>query len=251
MRAFAEAGMKVVANIKPCLLDDHPRYGEVAAAGGFMLGGDDHAPLKSQFWTGCVYAAGRSATIPAPLDRLPLLALAAAIVATTGSGDDYSRLHDEPSRALQVFPGASEGASTAALFEDDGISLVGDFDPRDDRAKLDRETHQRRGRGERELPSAILRDACDLARGRDADRGLGRGGGNCIEACADMRSSVPWALWSPRAAPVARAKWIGHRSRRSGSAASRAQKTPDRRAPVAELGGPRRKSGRCRNGRKS
>jgi len=77
------------------------------------------------FWTGRVYAAGRSATIPAPLDRLPLLAPAGAIVATTDSGDDYSRLHDEPSRALRVFPGAGEGASSAALFEDDGVSLVG------------------------------------------------------------------------------------------------------------------------------
>ena len=48
------------------------------------------------FWTGRVYEAGRSATIPAPLDRLPLLAPAGAIAATTDSGDDYSRLHDEP-----------------------------------------------------------------------------------------------------------------------------------------------------------
>jgi alpha-glucosidase len=77
------------------------------------------------FWTGRVYAAGRSATIPAPLDRLPLLAPAGAIVATTDSGDDYSRLHDEPSRGLHVFPGAGEGASSAALLEDDGLSLVG------------------------------------------------------------------------------------------------------------------------------
>jgi alpha-glucosidase len=59
------------------------------------------------------------------LDRLPLLALAATIVATTDSGDDYSRLHDEPSRALRIFPGAGEGASRAVLFEDDGISFVG------------------------------------------------------------------------------------------------------------------------------
>jgi alpha-glucosidase len=77
------------------------------------------------FWTGRIYAAGRSATIPAPLDRLPLLAPAGAIVTTTDSGDDYSRLHDEPSRGLRVFPGADEGASSAALLEDDGISLVG------------------------------------------------------------------------------------------------------------------------------
>jgi alpha-glucosidase len=77
------------------------------------------------FWTGRVYEAGQSAPIPAPLDRLPLLAPAGAIVAITDSGDDYSRLHDEPSRALRVFPGADAGASSAALFEDDGVSLVG------------------------------------------------------------------------------------------------------------------------------
>jgi alpha-glucosidase len=77
------------------------------------------------FWTGRVYEAGRSATIPAPLDRLPLLAPAGAIVVTTDSGGDYSRLHDEPSRALRVFPGAGAGASSAALFEDDGVSLAG------------------------------------------------------------------------------------------------------------------------------
>jgi alpha-glucosidase len=77
------------------------------------------------FWTGRVYAAGQIATIPAPLDRLPLLAPAGAIVAMTDNGDDYSRLHDEPSRGLRVFPGAAEGTSRAVLFEDDGISLVG------------------------------------------------------------------------------------------------------------------------------
>ena len=75
--------------------------------------------------TGRVHAAGQSVTIPAPLDRLPLIAPAGAIVATTDSGDDYSRLHDEPSRALRVFPGAREGSSRATLFEDDGISLAG------------------------------------------------------------------------------------------------------------------------------
>ncbi|RBP02327.1 alpha-glucosidase [Roseiarcus fermentans] len=76
-------------------------------------------------WTGRVYAAGRRATIPAPLDRLPLLAPAGAIVAVTDSGDDYARLHDEPSRALLVFPGGGEGSSRAVLVEDDGLSLAG------------------------------------------------------------------------------------------------------------------------------
>ena len=77
------------------------------------------------FWTGRLYQGGRSVAIPAPLDRLPLLAPAGAIVATTDSGGDFSRLHDEPSRALRIFPGAGEGASRAVLFEDDGASLGG------------------------------------------------------------------------------------------------------------------------------
>ncbi len=76
-------------------------------------------------WTGRVYPAGRRARIAAPLDRLPLLAPAGAIVAATDSGDDYSRLHDEPSRAAYVYPGGGEGASSAVLFEDDGVSLAG------------------------------------------------------------------------------------------------------------------------------
>jgi alpha-glucosidase len=77
------------------------------------------------FYTGRVYEASQNATIPAPLDRLPLVAPAGAIVATTDNGDDYSRLHDEPSRALRVFPGPGVGTSRAALIEDDGISLAG------------------------------------------------------------------------------------------------------------------------------
>jgi len=32
------------------------------------------------------------------------------------------RLHDEPSRALRIFPGRSRGTSTFALYEDDGLS---------------------------------------------------------------------------------------------------------------------------------
>ena len=77
------------------------------------------------FWTGQSFAPGQSTTIAAPLERLPLLAPTGAIIATTDSGADYSRLHDEPSRALHVFPGAGAGRSTATLYEDDGLSLDG------------------------------------------------------------------------------------------------------------------------------
>jgi len=37
--------------------------------------------------------------------------------------DDYSRLHDEPSRHLRVFPARNTGSTTFGLYEDDGISL--------------------------------------------------------------------------------------------------------------------------------
>jgi alpha-glucosidase len=77
------------------------------------------------FWTGQSFASGQFATIAAPLERLLLLAPAGAIIATTDSGDDYSRLHDESSRALRVFPGVDAGQSTATLYEDDGISIDG------------------------------------------------------------------------------------------------------------------------------
>jgi hypothetical protein len=43
----------------------------------------------------------------------------------TDSNGDYSRLVDEPSRALRVFPGQGTGASQMILHEDDGISADG------------------------------------------------------------------------------------------------------------------------------
>jgi alpha-glucosidase len=51
MRRFHAAGMMVVANLKPCLLDDHPLYGEPLAAGAYVRG-PDGAPTISQFWDG-------------------------------------------------------------------------------------------------------------------------------------------------------------------------------------------------------
>ena len=42
----------MVANIKPCLLDDHPLYGEVEAKGGFIAGSKADAPLEVEFWDG-------------------------------------------------------------------------------------------------------------------------------------------------------------------------------------------------------
>jgi len=52
MARFHGAGMRVAANLKPCLLDDHPQYAEAAGAGAFVRNGETGAPLLSQFWDG-------------------------------------------------------------------------------------------------------------------------------------------------------------------------------------------------------
>jgi alpha-glucosidase len=49
MRQFHAAGIHVVANLKPCLLDDHPRYAEPAE--GYVKDADGH-PVIRPFWDG-------------------------------------------------------------------------------------------------------------------------------------------------------------------------------------------------------
>ncbi|MEO7760444.1 MAG: glycoside hydrolase family 31 protein, partial [Casimicrobiaceae bacterium] len=49
---FHKANIRLVANIKPCLLDDHPAYAEVAAAGGFVNDAKTGQPCIGQFWDG-------------------------------------------------------------------------------------------------------------------------------------------------------------------------------------------------------
>jgi alpha-glucosidase len=44
--------MQVVANIKPCLLDDHPNYNEVAGKQGFIVETRTQLPVKEPFWDG-------------------------------------------------------------------------------------------------------------------------------------------------------------------------------------------------------
>ena len=49
---FQAAGMRLVANIKPCLLDDHPAFAEVRAQGGFVHDAVSGMPVLEQFWDG-------------------------------------------------------------------------------------------------------------------------------------------------------------------------------------------------------
>ena len=75
--------------------------------------------------TGAALPAGTTVTIPAPLERLPLLAAAGAILPMTQAVDDIGRLHDEPSRLIRIFPGPGNGSSRFVLVEDDGITEGG------------------------------------------------------------------------------------------------------------------------------
>jgi len=49
VRSFAERGVHLVANVKPCLLRDHPRFAEAKAA-GFLICDPDGEPAWVQFW---------------------------------------------------------------------------------------------------------------------------------------------------------------------------------------------------------
>lgn len=51
-RTFAAAGMKLCANIKPVLLDDHPKYQEAANKTLFIQNECDGLPEKTVFWDG-------------------------------------------------------------------------------------------------------------------------------------------------------------------------------------------------------
>jgi alpha-glucosidase len=79
------------------------------------------------FCSGERLAPGVETGIAAPLDRLPLVAPAGAIVVMTDAGDDYARKTEEPSRSLRIFPGLGSGESQFTLVEDDGRSAQGVF----------------------------------------------------------------------------------------------------------------------------
>lgn len=49
-KKFHDAGLKLAANIKPCLLHDHPQYDAVRAQGLFIQDSSDDTPEISVFW---------------------------------------------------------------------------------------------------------------------------------------------------------------------------------------------------------
>lgn len=51
-RKFHSAGMRLVANLKPCLLDDHPAYPELKAAHAFIEHASSQTPVVEPYWDG-------------------------------------------------------------------------------------------------------------------------------------------------------------------------------------------------------
>lgn len=49
---FHAAGMNLVANLKPCLLDDHPAYAQLAASHAFIEHADSGQPVVEPYWDG-------------------------------------------------------------------------------------------------------------------------------------------------------------------------------------------------------
>ncbi len=76
------------------------------------------------FWTGQHLHPGETIEHPAPLSLLPLFVPAGGILPLTCQVS-RDTLHDEPSRALHIFPGLGSGESRFTLIEDDGLTRAG------------------------------------------------------------------------------------------------------------------------------
>jgi len=74
------------------------------------------------FHTGRHWPGESEVVVPAPLGHIPLFARGGAIIPLTGR-EDFTLLHDEPSRQLRVFPQQREATNRFSLYEDDGSSM--------------------------------------------------------------------------------------------------------------------------------
>jgi alpha-glucosidase len=52
LNSFKNVGVRTVANLKPCLLNDHPAYESIVAKGGFIRDSKTNQPCLDQFWDG-------------------------------------------------------------------------------------------------------------------------------------------------------------------------------------------------------
>lgn len=90
IRAFAEAGVRLIANIKPALLADHPAFDE-ASSSGLLLVDAGGAPVLEQFWD--ALGAYLDFTNPATADwwkaRVKASLLDLGIAATWNDNNEY------------------------------------------------------------------------------------------------------------------------------------------------------------------
>ncbi|WP_392562972.1 glycoside hydrolase family 31 protein [Orbus sturtevantii] len=49
-KSYHDAGLRIAANIKPCLLQDHPKYKEIEQKGLFIKDSESNSPERSAFW---------------------------------------------------------------------------------------------------------------------------------------------------------------------------------------------------------
>jgi alpha-glucosidase len=66
------------------------------------------------FWFAARFRAGETVNAPGPLARIPVFVPAGAMIPTTDSSDMRLR-HNEPSRALRIYPARGRAASTFIL----------------------------------------------------------------------------------------------------------------------------------------
>ncbi len=110
---FAEAGIRLIANIKPAMLLDHPRFAEVEAFQGFVRDSEDPArPHIAQFWGG--EAAYLDFTNPRTSEwwsrQVTTQLLDNGIAATWNDNNEFEIGDDEASADL-----AGQGAPMACL----------------------------------------------------------------------------------------------------------------------------------------
>lgn len=103
-----DAGIRIVANIKPALLVDHPRFAEVEAFQGFVRDADDPAkPHLTEFWGGkAAYLDFTNPKTSAWWQALVTEALLqTGIVATWNDNNEFEVWDDEAPVALDGFGG--------------------------------------------------------------------------------------------------------------------------------------------------
>lgn len=97
VRSYLDAGVKLCANIKPCLLRDHPRFAEAEAAGLFIKDGDG-TPAQVQFWdeTGAYLDFTNPATYAWWKARVTDALLEYGIASTWNDNNEFEIWSDKP-----------------------------------------------------------------------------------------------------------------------------------------------------------